>query len=62
MEESAGRNIVITMAFVAMTLTSVTLLNLAGNTFSPRTVLRKSRGSSRSGLLKSPKGAQKDVA
>eukprot|EP00957_Ditylum_brightwellii_P135896 10365618-Ditylum_brightwellii.AAC.1 len=62
MGESAGRNIVITMAFVTMTLMSATLLNLAGNMFSPRTVLQNSRGSGRSGSLKTPKGAQKDAA
>eukprot|EP00957_Ditylum_brightwellii_P159425 12135968-Ditylum_brightwellii.AAC.1 len=62
MGKSAGRNIVITMAFVTMTQMSVTSLNLAGNTFSPCTVLRNSRGSGRSSSLKTPKGAQKDAA
>eukprot|EP00957_Ditylum_brightwellii_P101181 7710872-Ditylum_brightwellii.AAC.1 len=59
---NAGRNIVITMFFVTMTLTSATLFKLVGNTFSPRTVLQNSRGSNRSGSLKTPKGAQKYAA
>eukprot|EP00957_Ditylum_brightwellii_P058004 4398888-Ditylum_brightwellii.AAC.1 len=62
MVESARRDFVITMACVTMTLTSATLFNLAGNTFSPRTVLQNSRGSGRSNLLKTQKGAQKDAA
>ena len=56
------RHFVTTMAFVTKTLMSATLFNLAGNTFSPLTVLRNSKGSGRSCSLKTPKGAQKDAA
>eukprot|EP00957_Ditylum_brightwellii_P138570 10562193-Ditylum_brightwellii.AAC.1 len=62
MGESAGKSIVTTMAFDTMTPPSATLLNLAGNMFSPHTVLQNSRGSGRSSLLKMPKGAPRDVA
>eukprot|EP00957_Ditylum_brightwellii_P063568 4825492-Ditylum_brightwellii.AAC.1 len=54
------RNRVMTiMVFVTMAQTSATSCKLAGSTFSPRTVLRNSRGSGRSGLLRMPKGKPK---
>eukprot|EP00957_Ditylum_brightwellii_P016276 1224477-Ditylum_brightwellii.AAC.1 len=43
-----GKSSATTMAPATMTHPSVTLLNLARNTFSRRTVLRSNRGSGRS--------------
>eukprot|EP00957_Ditylum_brightwellii_P127154 9694872-Ditylum_brightwellii.AAC.1 len=62
MGENTRRKFVITMVFVTMTLTSATLFKLAESTFSPCTVLRNSKGSDRSGVLKMLKGMQKDTA
>eukprot|EP00957_Ditylum_brightwellii_P013034 984281-Ditylum_brightwellii.AAC.1 len=60
--ENKEKSIVTTMAFVTMTLPSATLLNLTRNTFSQCTVSQNSRGSGRSSLLKTPKGAPRDAA
>eukprot|EP00957_Ditylum_brightwellii_P065494 4967907-Ditylum_brightwellii.AAC.1 len=59
---SKRKSIVSIMVFVTMVQASATLCRAAGSTFSPRTVLRNSRGSSRSGLLKTPKGGPKGMA
>eukprot|EP00957_Ditylum_brightwellii_P115639 8820577-Ditylum_brightwellii.AAC.1 len=60
--ESAGKSIVTTMAFVTMTPSNATSLNLARNTFSPHTILQNSRGSDRFGSLKTPKAVTRDAA
>eukprot|EP00957_Ditylum_brightwellii_P078133 5940246-Ditylum_brightwellii.AAC.1 len=58
---SEEKKIVITMAFAIMTPLSATLLNLARNTFSRRTILWNSRGSDRSCLLKMLRGVPRNL-
>eukprot|EP00957_Ditylum_brightwellii_P192372 14644776-Ditylum_brightwellii.AAC.1 len=55
---SKRKSIATIMVFVTvMAQTSATLCRAAGSMFSPHTVLQNSRGSGRSGLLRTPKGA-----
>eukprot|EP00957_Ditylum_brightwellii_P047197 3584467-Ditylum_brightwellii.AAC.1 len=49
------------MVCVTKIQTSATLCKPTGSMFSPRTVLRNSRGSRRSGLSRTPKGGQKST-
>eukprot|EP00957_Ditylum_brightwellii_P120373 9184599-Ditylum_brightwellii.AAC.1 len=56
------KKFVTTMAFVTMTQRNVTIIKLTGVTFSPLTASQKSRGSSKSALLRMPRGVPRGAA
>eukprot|EP00957_Ditylum_brightwellii_P042565 3223085-Ditylum_brightwellii.AAC.1 len=56
------KSIVTIMVCVTMAQTSATLCRAKGSMCSPHTVLQNSRGSSRSSLLRTPKGRPKGAA
>eukprot|EP00957_Ditylum_brightwellii_P007230 549423-Ditylum_brightwellii.AAC.1 len=62
MKSSKRKSITTIMVFVTMVWTSATLRKPTGSTFSPCTILQNSRGSVRSGLLRTPKDKPKGAA